>query len=88
MGPCRPIPCYLGEQKTSRGNVRGNTSDSVYTTSTGGKTPLGRAVLTPPESVYTFLAPSAIQAILATSVCCLYEAVCLSLAPSKSLLCV
>ncbi|KAF2193902.1 hypothetical protein K469DRAFT_187263 [Zopfia rhizophila CBS 207.26] len=47
MGPCRPIPCYLGEQKTSRGNVRGNTSNNVHTTSTGGKTPLGRAVLTP-----------------------------------------
>ena len=40
-------PHFLGVQKTSRGNIRGNTPDSIYTTSTEGKIPSGYCSKTP-----------------------------------------
>jgi hypothetical protein len=51
MGPRRLIPIvkpqytektpFLGEQKTPKGNMRGNTLDNIHTILTGGKTPSG-----------------------------------------------
>jgi hypothetical protein len=51
VGPYRLIPIekpyFLDVQKNPRGDVRGNTLDSIRTILTGGKTPLGYCFKTP-----------------------------------------
>jgi hypothetical protein len=42
---------FLGEQKTPKGNIRGNTPDNIHIILTGGKTPSGYCFKTPYRSV-------------------------------------